>query len=105
MFMAACFLFQEERAERTETLETCLFLVGGGVVKILKFVGKRVETCLFLEGGGGQNTEVCGQTSVCVCTYHWGQNDYLPNSYSGRIILGNSMRFLCAQEKFQGNQY
>ena len=26
-------------------------------------------------------------------TYHWGHKDYLPNLYSRRIILGNSMYF------------
>ena len=32
--------------------------------------------------------------------YHWGQNDYLPNFYSRRIILGNSMSLMCTKEKF-----
>ena len=35
-----------------------------------------------------------------LCIYHWGQNDYLPNFYSRRIILGNSMSLMCTKEKF-----
>ena len=32
--------------------------------------------------------------------YHWGQNDYLPNLYSRRIILSNSMcLILCLQKR------
>ena len=37
--------------------------------------------------------------------YHWEQKDYLPNLYSRRILLGNSMCFMCTKENFQGNSY
>ena len=39
---------------------------------------------------GGQRLDV----------YHWGQNDYLPNFYSRRIILGNSMSLMYTKKKF-----
>ena len=29
-----------------------------------------------------------------LCNYHWGQNDYLPNFYSRRILLGNFVCFV-----------
>ena len=45
----------------------------------------------------------CRRMTALVCTlaYHWGQNDYLPNFYARRIILGNSMSLMCTKEKFQ----
>ena len=33
---------------------------------------------------------------------HWGQKDYLPNLYSRRIILGNSMCFMCTERELLG---
>ena len=34
--------------------------------------------------------------------YHWGQNDYLPNLSSWRVILGNSMCFKCTKRELLG---
>ena len=38
----------------------------------------------------------------CLWTYHWGQNEHLPNFYSRRIILGNCMSSMCTKEKVLG---
>ena len=34
--------------------------------------------------------------------YHWGQNDYLPNLYSRRIMLGNSIVFRVYKRELVG---
>ena len=36
-----------------------------------------------------------------IAIYHWGQNDYLPDFYSRRIILGNFVCFVSVKEIFQ----
>ena len=36
--------------------------------------------------------------------YHWGQNDYLPNFYSRRIVLGNCMFFFTLPQKESGKR-
>ena len=41
-----------------------------------------------------------GAGKVTYCgEYHWGQEDYLPNSYSRKILFGNVVCFVSAKEK------
>ena len=71
--------------------------------RLLKISKKTAENTLFSRSDLTVQDRILKIRSLA--SLGWGQNDYLPNLYSRRIIFGNSTCFMCRKENFWGNWY